>query len=113
MKNSPLVWWLFILAVALLGLTWMLNQADPGSDMIRYAPLSGGLGSGILLVLGLTSHRWATGQRAFAQRSGKESSEKHTAARAASQRGCIGSIFALLWILMGLAALLYLLVTLR
>ncbi len=108
-----MIWWLFLLAVALLGAAWLILRAGPDNPSYSYALLGGGLGSGMLIVLGLTSRRWAKGQRALAKKSGKESYEKSTTARSASRWGCVGQVLALLWLLMGLAAAIYLTVTLR
>lgn len=112
-KNSPLVGWLVILAFALLGVAWLILPAGADNPWYPYALVSGGMGSGMLIVLGLASRRWAKGQRAVAKKSGGESSDKSRVARSAGRWGCVAHVFALLWLLIGLAAAAYLLVTLR
>ncbi|GAB4411309.1 MAG: hypothetical protein Kow00123_25090 [Anaerolineales bacterium] len=112
-KNSPLVWWLVLIAFGLLGVAWLILQSGTASASYPYGLVSGGMGSGMLIVLGLATRRWAKGQRASAKKSGKESSEKSTASRTASRWGCVGHVIALLWLLMGLAAAAFLVATLR
>lgn len=109
-KTSPVVWWLFLLAVALLCMTWVILNSGPDSALYEYALLGGGMGSGMLVVLGLTTRRWAKGQRAFAK---KSRLERSTAERSASRWGCVGTILSLVWLLMGLAAAIYLVAALR
>lgn len=112
-KNSPLVWWLVLIAFGLLGIAWLILRTGSAHPLHQYGLVSGGMGSGMLIVLGLATRRWAKGQRASAKKSGKESSEKSTASRSASRWGCVGHIIALLWLLMGLAAAAYLVVMLQ
>lgn len=113
MKDSPLRGWLFLLAATLVGAAWMAQRDGPDSPLHSYALLSGGLGSGMLIAMGLTGLRWAKGQRAFAKKSAKEKSEKSQFARSASLSGCVGCLLALVSLLSGLAVVAYMVVTLR
>jgi len=112
-KHSPLVWWLVLIAFGLLGVAWLILQAGTVNPSYPYGLVSGGMGSGMLIVLGLATRRWAKGQRAFAKRSSKEPSERSAASRSASYWGSVGHVIALLWLLMGLAAAAFLVATLR
>lgn len=112
-KNSPLVWWLVLIAFGLLGVAWLILRTGAANPSYPYGLVSGGMGSGMLIVLGLATRRWAKGQRASAKKSGKESAEKSTASRSASRWGCVGHFIALVWLLIGLAAAAYLVAALR
>ncbi|MDH7488642.1 MAG: hypothetical protein QHH80_03940, partial [Anaerolineae bacterium] len=59
-KNSPLVWWLVLIAFGLLGVAWLILRAGTANPSYPYGLVSGGMGSGMLIVLGLATRRWAS-----------------------------------------------------
>lgn len=92
-RNSPLVWWVVFIAFGLLGFAWLSLQAGPAAPSYPYALFSGGMGSGMLIVLGLATRHWAKGQRAFAKRS----AERPRTNRALRGRRLVGDAWPTSW----------------
>jgi hypothetical protein len=109
MKSSPLVWWLFFLAAAMVGIGWMLSKSNPASAAYHSALIAGGIGGGILFALALASFRWAGGQSAGARTAQKDYREGKGKYRDRSRGGCVGRLFGLAALTLAAIAFVYLL----